>query len=287
MSVWPRTYHLSCNPDAIFSENLATKPLVPEGGYIRRMNINHVELLRLFWGNHYCETDWMFVPPADVVGDWLSDNNVRIWGYSHNDMLLATLMFRRIGEDPWTTMSVDCICVHRDVRGRGLTAMLLENVILQGFNMRWLRGKDAFTILGYRETPADNLLHNLVPPLRKEQYIWSTAGGGPVLKKGQRILHLNIQGTKVILFNTWRQTFPAGKEQWEICWIQKHNKISLSALLRGCPSNIQIWVSSLYIDFHLESAKEKEGWNKSEGYLLLECWGRPLPNLLNMPYTHF
>jgi hypothetical protein len=99
------------------------------------MNLNHVELLRLFWGNHYCETDWMFVPPADVVGDWLFDNNVRIWGYSHNDMLLATLMFRRIGEDPWTTMSVDCICVHRDVRGRGRTAMLLENVILQGFNM--------------------------------------------------------------------------------------------------------------------------------------------------------
>ena len=286
MSVWPRTYHLSCNPDAVFSADLAKKPLVPEGGYIRRMNMNHIELLRLFWGNHYCETDWIFMPTADVVGDWLSDNNVRIWGYSHNDMLLATLMFRRIGEDPWTTMSVDCICVHRDVRGRGLTAMLLENVILQGYNMGWLREKDAFTILGYRETPAGSLLRDIVPPLRKEKYIWSTTGGGAAIKKGQRILHLNIQGTKVILFNTWRQTFPGGKEQWEICWIQKSG-CSLSALLAGCPSNIQIWVSSLYIDFDLESAKEKEGWHTSEGFLLLECWGRPLPNLLSLPYTHF
>ena len=285
MSVWPRTYHLSCNPDAVFSADLATKPLVPEGGYIRRMNMNHIELLRLFWGNHYCETDWMFVPPAEVVSDWISDNNVRIWGYSHNDMLLATLMFRRIGEDPWTIMSVDCICVHRDVRGRGLTAMLLENVILQGYNMGWLREKDAFTILGYRESPAGSLLRDIVPPLKKEKYIWSI-GGGAAIKKGQRILHLNIQGTKVILFNTWRQTFPGGKEQWEICWIQKRS-CSLSALLAACPSNIQIWVSSLYIDFDLESAKEKEGWNTSEGILLLECWGRPLPNLLTMPYTHF
>ena len=286
MSVWPRTYHLSCNPDAVLSADLATKPLVPEGGYIRRMNMNHIELLRLFWGNHYCETDWMFVPPAEVVSDWISDNNVRIWGYSHNDMLLATLMFRRIGEDPWTIMSVDCICVHRDVRGRGLTAMLLENVILQGYNMGWLREKDAFTILGYRETPAGSLLRDIVPPLRKEKYIWSTTGGDAAIKKGQRILHLNIQGTKVILFNTWRQTFPGGKEQWEICWIQKSG-CSLSALLAGCPSNIQIWVSSLYIDFDLESAKEKEGWHTSEGFLLLECWGRPLPNLLSLPYTHF
>ena len=285
MSVWPRTYHLSCNPNAVFSSELAQPPSVPEGGYIRRINLNHVELLRLFWGNHYCETDWMFVPPADVVADWLSDNNVRIWGYSHNDMLLATLMFRRIGEDPWTIMSVDCICVHRDVRGRGLTAMLLENVILQGYNMRWLRDKDAFTILGYRETPAGSLLRDIVPPLKKEHYIWAL-GRGPAIKKGQRILHLNVQGTKVILFNTWRQTFPGGKEQWEICWIQKRG-CSLLALAAACPSNIQIWVSSLYIDFELESAKEKEGWTKSEGVLLLECWGRPLPNLLTMPYTHF
>ena len=285
MSVWPRTYHLSCNPDAVFSAELAQPPSVPEGGYIRRINMNHVELLRLFWGNHYCENDWMFVPPADVVSDWLSDNNVRIWGYSHNDMLLATLMFRRIGEDPWTILSVDCICVHRDVRGRGLTAMLLENVILQGYNMRWLRDKEAFTILGYRETPAGGLLRDIVPSLRKEQYIWSV-GRGPAIKKGQRILHLNVQGTKVILFNTWRQTFPGGKEQWEICWIQKRG-CSLSALAAACPNNIQIWVSSLYIDFELESAKEKECWTKSEGFLLLECWGRPLPNLLTMPYTHF
>jgi hypothetical protein len=165
--------------------------------------------------------------------------------------------------------------------------MLLENVILQGFNMGWLREKDAFTILGYRETPADNLLHNLVPPLRKEHYIWSAGCHGPAIKKGQQILHLNIQGTKVILFNTWRQTFPGGKEQWEICWIQKQNGCSLSALALACPSNIQIWVSSLYIDFDLESAKEKEGWTTSEGVLLLECWGRPLPNLLSLPYTHF
>jgi len=85
--------------------------------------------------------------------------------------------------------------------------MLLENVILQGYNMGWLREKDAFTILGYRESPAGSLLRDIVPPLKKEKYIWST-GGDAAIKKGQRILHLNIQGTKVILFNTWRQTFP-------------------------------------------------------------------------------
>ena len=167
-SLWPRTYQLSCNPTAVFSKDLAKEPQIPKDGYIRRMNLDHIELLRLFWGNHYCDSDWMFVPPADVISDWLSDNNVRIWGYSHKDMLMATLMFRRIGEDPWTTMSVDCICVHRDVRGKGLTAMMLENLFLQGSNMGWLRDNEAFTILGYRETPAGNLLHDLVPPFVKK-----------------------------------------------------------------------------------------------------------------------
>jgi hypothetical protein len=284
-SVWPRTYQLSCNPTAIFSKDLAKEPQIPKDGYIRRMNLNHIELLRLFWGNHYCDSDWMFVPPADVVSDWLSDNNVRIWGYSHNDMLMATLMFRRLGEDPWTIMSVDCICVHRDVRGKGLTAMMLENLILQGSNMGWLRDNEAFTILGYRETPAGNLLHDLVPPLRKEKYIWTTGQASPI-KKEERILHLNMKGTKVILFNTWRRTFPGGKEQWEVCWIEKNGGY-LSALAEVCPNNIQIWVSSLYIDFDLESAEEKKGWTEAEGFLLLECWGRPLKKLQNMPYMHF
>jgi hypothetical protein len=162
--------------------------------------------------------------------------------------------------------------------------MMLENLILQGSNMGWLRDNEAFTILGYRETPAGNLLHDLVPPLRKEKYIWTT-GQAPSIKKEERILHLNVKGTKVILFNTWRRTFPGGKEQWEVCWIQQF--CSLSALAEVCPNNIQIWVSSLYIDFDLESADEKKGWTEAEGFLLLECWGRPLKKLQNMPYMHF
>ena len=37
----------------------------------------------------------------------------------------------------------------------------------------------------------------------------------------------------------------------------------------------------------LESVDEKKGWTEAEGFLLLECWGRPLKKLQNMPYMHF
>jgi hypothetical protein len=160
--------------------------------------------------------------------------------------------------------------------------MLLENVIYQGANMRWLQAGKPFSILGCRESAGTSMLHDLVPPLKKEKYIWSE-GKSPAIKKGQQTLHFNIGGTKIILFNTWRQTFPGGKEQWEINWVSKPG-CSLASLREVCPNNIQIWVSSMYIDFMLE--KERVGWSFNEGWLLLECWGRPPPmNIL--PYTHF
>ena len=283
-SVWNRVYQLSCNSNAIFSKKLAQPPQIPVDGTIRRMLPEHNKLLRLFWGTHYCDNDWLFTPPAITVDIWLTDNNVRIWGYSHNDMLLATLMFRRLAEKPWSIMSVDCICVHRDVRGKALTAMLLENVIYQGANMRWLEEGKPFSILGFRESATTSMLHDLVPPFKKEKYIWSE-GKSPAIEKGQQTLHFNIGGTKIILFNTWRQTFPGGKEQWEICWISQQ-KGNLTALREVCPSNIQIWVSSLYIDFMLEPEKDRIGWSTAEGWLLLECWGTP-PSMSMLPYTHF
>jgi GNAT superfamily N-acetyltransferase len=279
-SVWPRTYHLSCNKEAIFSKDLAQEPDIPVDGQIRRMMPNHVELLRLFWGSHYCDSDWLFSPPADVVLEWLSDTNTRIWGFSYKDMLLATLMFRRLAEKPWSIMSVDCICVHRDARGQGLTAMLLENVIYQGARMGWLQDKQPFTILGFRE--GASLLHNLVPPLAKAKYAWCV-GLAPPLSMKEETMHLSVEGTKVILYNTWRRCFPHEKEQWEVCWVSGKGHISLSLLRSVVPNNIQLWLSSLYIDF----SQEKGGsWSQSEGDLLLECWGRPI-SLTDLPYRHF
>jgi hypothetical protein len=279
-SVWPRTYHLSCNKEAVFSIDLAQKPDVPVDGEIRRMMPNHVQLLRLFWGTHYCEADWMFNPPADVILEWLKDTNTRIWGFSYKDMLLATLMFRRLSEKPWSVMSVDCICVHRNARGQGLTAMLLENVIYQGARMGWLKEGQPFTILGFRE--GASLLHNLVPPLAKANYAWCV-GAGPPLTTKEETMFLSIEGTKVIVYNTWRSCFPYEKEQWEVCWIFGKGRVSLSLLRLAVPNNIQLWLSSLYIDF---SREELEGWSLSEGDLLLECWGRPI-SLTSMPYRHF
>ena len=284
-SVWPRVYQLSCNPKAVFSKDLAQPPQIPVDGSIRRMLPQHVELLRIFWGNHYCESDWLFTPPTEIVDGWLNDNNIRIWGYSHKDMLLATLMFRRLAEKPWSIMSVDCICVHRDVRGKALAAILLENVIYQGTNMRWLEEGKPFSILGFRESAGGSLLHDLVPHFKKEKYIWSM-GKSPAAMKSQQLLHFNIDGTKVIAFNTWRRTFPGSVEQWEVCWVSKPGRCSLASLREVCPNNIQIWVSSLYIDFMLEPEKERVGWETAEGYILLECWGRP-PPMSTLPYMHF
>ena len=262
--------------------DLAQKPDVPVDGEIRRMMPNHVELLRLFWGSHYCEADWLFNPPADVVTDWLADTNIRIWGFSYKDMLLATLMFRRLAEKPWSIMSVDCICVHRDARGQGLTAMLLENVIYQGARMGWLQEGQPFTVLGFRE--GASLLHNLVPPLAKGRYSWCV-GLAPPLRK-ESVLQLSVEGTKVILYNTWRITYPNEKEQWEVCWVSGKGNVSLSLLRAAVPNNIQLWLSSVYIDFSRVETKEKEGWLPSDGDLLLECWGRPI-SLTGMPYRHF
>ena len=284
-SVWPRVYQLSCSPKAVFDKTLAIPPQIPVDGNIRRMLPHHAELLRIFWGNHYCDSDWLFNPPKETVEDWLNDVNVRIWGYSHNDMLLATLMFRRLAEKPWSIMSVDCICVHRDVRGKALVAMLLENVIYQGYRMEWLEEGKPFSILGSRESVTGSILHNLVPPFKKEKYIWST-GKAPAIEKDQRILHFTINGIKLILFNTWRRTFPKNEEQWEICWVSKPGRCSLATLRDVCPNNIQIWISSLYIDFMLEPEKERVDWFVAEGYVLLECWGRP-PPMSTLPYMHF
>ena len=262
--------------------DLVKKPDVPVDGEIRRMMPNHVELVRLFWGSHYCDSDWLFSPPADTVLEWLSDTNTRIWGFSYKDMLLATLMFRRLAEKPWSIMSVDCICVHRDVRGQGLTAMLLENVIYQGARMGWLQEGQPFTVLGFRESAG--LLHNLVPPLAKGRYTWCV-GGAPALLDKKDQIQLNIEGTKIIIFNTWRLTYPLEKEQWEVCWVSGKGRISLSILKSVIPNNIQLWLSSLYIDFSKESTEEKKGWSESDE-LLLECWGRPI-SLSSMPYRHF
>jgi hypothetical protein len=286
--VWQRIYHLSCNEKAVFDSSLAVEPSVPVGGFIRRCNTDHTKLLQLFWGAHYCETDWFFAPTDKQVNEWLT--NSLIWGYSHNGMLLATLMLRRISENPWTTMSVDCICIHRQARGMGLTTMMIENVIYQASRLGWLSAGKGFTILGTREIHYDSLLSGLVPSLRVDSYVWCEGISAP-LSKG--LSHLTVDfGLKgnenhVILFNTWRQTFPGDKEQWEVCYanIRSPTKELMDVFYTKLPSNIQVWISSMYVDSSLFTVTS-ETWKKSESKIALECWGRPVP-MARLPYTHF
>ena len=80
--------------------------------------------------------------------------------------------------------------------------------------------------------------------------------------------------------------YPNEKEQWEVCWVSGKGNVSLSLLRAAVPNNIQLWLSSVYIDFSRVETQDKDGWSPSDGDLLLECWGRPI-SLTGMPYRHF
>jgi hypothetical protein len=282
---WSRFSMQACDENATFKKENVIKPDIPEGGYIRRLNTDHIDLLDLFWGVQYGGSDWYFAPKKEQIQEWLTDSNCRIYGYSHNDMLLITLMVRKLTEKPWNVLSVDCICVHRQARGNGLTSMMLDYMVLQAYNMRWLEDKTKFSVIGVREISTNSsLLAGIVKPLGIYKYIWTESGKAKPVVNGERMLHLNIGTSRLIIFNTWRKTFPSNKEQWEVCW--NRGKIPLDTLLTILPSNIQIWISSMYIDFTLEDETKLKGYEKCDGFISVECCGRPA-KIMDIPYCHF
>uniref|UniRef100_A0A6C0BJL7 N-acetyltransferase domain-containing protein n=1 Tax=viral metagenome TaxID=1070528 RepID=A0A6C0BJL7_9ZZZZ len=278
--VWSRVYHLSGNPNAVFDKSLAVKPVIPAGGQIRRFMPNHLPLLKLFWGTHYCESDWIFMPPDSQINDWISDTNCRIWGYSENDELIATLMLRRISEVPNNLLSVDCICVQRGHRGKGYVTKLLEHLIWQAHTMEWLQHEKPFTIIGIRESSSSSKLSNIVEPVHVAPYVYCNGLNVPV-QKGKRNLNFQFPKGGCVIFNTWRILFPGGMEQWEVCWCA--GNISLDELRKVLPSNIQVWCSADKIQ---SQDPLEEGWKKSDYNSIFECWGQP-PVLDLIPYMHF
>jgi hypothetical protein len=276
--VWSRGIHLCNNPNAIFDKSIIRTLQLPAGSQIRRFMPNHLPLLKYFWGTHYCEEDWIFMPPDQQIHDWITDSNCRIWGFSENDELVATLMLRKISEVPQIILSVDCICVKRGARGKGYVSILIEHLLKQAFNMEWLVDQKPFTIIGVRESSTKSFLSGIVPPMLTSTYAWTNGLNTPVPKK-KKNLNFRFPAGGVVIYNTWRVTFPSNEEQWDVCWCK--GQVTLDELRKVLPSNIQVWCSSNQIPYNGE-----EGWTASSYYSIFECWGQP-PSLDLIPYMHF